>query len=106
MLEPRDSWGMLAPHADPPFPPPAYREPVAYNLAVIREIGKQVYIAEKLAPPTNPQAIRDAYEEFYRKASDASWWRSILESGDWKRIALYALEAYGIFTIGEMIGRR
>ncbi|KAK9894380.1 hypothetical protein P389DRAFT_146072 [Cystobasidium minutum MCA 4210] len=84
----------------------SYREPIVYNLAVVREIGKQVYINEKLAPPTNLQTIRSAYEDFYRKASDASWWRSIFESGDWKRIALYALEAYGIFTIGEMIGRR
>jgi len=32
----------------------AYREPVVYNLAVLRELGKQVYISEKLAPPTNP----------------------------------------------------
>lgn len=84
----------------------AYREPIVYNLSVIREIGKQVYIQEKLAPPTQPQVIRSAYEDFYRKASDASWWRSILESGEWKRVALYAIEAYGIFTIGEMIGRR
>jgi len=84
----------------------AYREPVVYNLAVLRELGKQVYISEKLAPPTNPQVIRQAYEEFYHKASDPSWWRSILESGEWKRYAIYAVEAYGIFTIGEMIGRR
>lgn len=84
----------------------AYREPIVYNLAVVREIGKQVYINEKLAPPTSLPAIRAAYEDFYHKASDASWWRSLFESGDWKRVALYALEAYGIFTIGEMIGRR
>ena len=84
----------------------AYREPVVYNLAVVREVAKQVYVAEGLAPPTNLQTIRGAYEQAYGKASDASWWRSILESGEWKRLAIYALEAYGIFTIGEMIGRR
>jgi F-type H+-transporting ATPase subunit g len=50
--------------------------------------------------------IRSAYEEFYHNASNPSWWRSILESGEWKRYAIYAVEAYGIFTIGEMIGRR
>lgn len=87
-------------------PTPAYREPIVYNLAVAREVAKQVYISEKLAPPTNLQDIRGAYEEFYNKASDASWWRSVLESGAWKKLAIYALEAYGIFTIGEMIGRR
>lgn len=84
----------------------AYREPVVHNLAVLREVAKQVYISEKLAPPTDLQAIRHVYEDGYKKASDASWWRSILESGEWKRLAVYAIEAYGIFTIGEMIGRR
>lgn len=84
----------------------SYREPVVYNLAVVREIGKQVYIAEKLAPPTDVAAIRGAFEESYKRAADPSWWRSVLESGDWKRLALYAAEAYGIFSIGEMIGRR
>jgi hypothetical protein len=29
-----------------------------------------------------------------------------VQSGEWKRVAVYAAEAYGIFTIGEMIGRR
>ena len=84
----------------------AYREPVVNNILVVREMGKQIYIQEKLQPPTNPQAIREAYEEFYHNASSGTWWRSIFESGQWKRIALYAAEAYGIFTIGEMIGRR
>jgi F-type H+-transporting ATPase subunit g len=84
----------------------AYREPLVNNILVVREMGKQIYIQEKLQPPTNPQAIREAYEEFYHKASSGSWWRDILGSGEWKRIFLYAAEAYGIFTIGEMIGRR
>lgn len=86
--------------------PAAYKEPIVYNFAVAREVAKQVYIAEKLAPPTNLDTIRSAYEEFYSKGSSASWWRSIFESGEWKRVALYAIEAYGIFKLGEMIGRR
>lgn len=65
-----------------------------------------MYIKEQLAPPTNVQTLRSAYEEIYTKASDASWWRSTIESGAWKKVAIYAVEAYGIFTIGEMIGRR
>ena len=84
----------------------AYREPIVHNLQVAREVAKQVYIAEKLAPPTNPQDIRDAYGEFYSNASNPSWWRSVMENGEWRSLAIYALEAYGIFTIGEMIGRR
>merc|ERR1712093_683064 len=84
----------------------SYREPIVYNFAVAREVAKQVYISEKLAPPTNLQDLRGAYEECYNPARDPAWWRSILESGAWKKIALYAVEAYGIFTIGEMIGRR
>lgn len=34
------------------------------------------------------------------------FWRKAIESGEWKRYAVYAVEAYGIFKIGEMLGRR
>lgn len=43
---------------------------------------------------------------FFHSARDASYWRTLLQNGEWKRYGIYALEAYGIFKIGEMIGRR
>ena len=86
--------------------PIAYREPIFHNLAVAREVGKQVYIAEGLAPPTSFGQVTSAWQTLYQRAVDPSWWRSALESGEWKRYAVYAVEAYGIFKIGEMLGRR
>lgn len=35
-----------------------------------------------------------------------NYWKKLVESGEWKKYAIYAAEAYGIFKIGEMIGRR
>lgn len=30
----------------------------------------------------------------------------MIQSGEWKKYGIYAIEAYGIMKIGEMIGRR
>lgn len=67
---------------------------------------KQVYVSERLAPPTSISEITKAYQTIFKNAQDLNWWKGIVESGEWKRLAVYAVEAYGIFTIGEMIGRR
>ncbi|TKY85147.1 hypothetical protein EX895_006227 [Sporisorium graminicola] len=83
-----------------------YSEPIKYNLSVASSIAKQVYVAEALAPPTSFQSITSAYRQIWSKATDASYWAQLLTKGDWKRVGIYAVEAYGIFTIGEMIGRR
>jgi F-type H+-transporting ATPase subunit g len=32
--------------------------------------------------------------------------QNLYKSGEWKRYGIYAVEAYGIFKLGEMIGRR
>lgn len=101
----------------------AYREPVFGNLAVAREVLKQVYVAEKLAPPSlaqvsstcsslpvcspsGPLTDISSDSQFFHSAQSMSYWRSILQSGEWKRWAIYGIEAWGIFKIGEMIGRR
>jgi len=84
----------------------SYRQPIFYNLAVAREVVKRVYIAEKLAPPTSFHTIRTAYETIWNRAKDFTYWRSAINTGEWQKLALYGLEAYGIFKIGEMIGRR
>ncbi|KAJ6520875.1 mitochondrial ATP synthase g subunit-domain-containing protein [Mycena vulgaris] len=76
-----------------------------YNFAVFREIVKQVYRAE-LQPPKDLASIRAAYETLYQRAKDASYWRGIMQSGEIARVGIYAVEAYGIFKIGEILGRR
>lgn len=83
-----------------------YREPVTYNFAVLKELLKQVYIKESLAPPKSLSEITQAYRVLWEQASSVQWWRNALESGEWQKVGIYALEAYGIFHIGEMIGRR
>jgi len=84
----------------------AYREPLKYNFAVAREILKQVYVAERLQPPTSLSAIQNAYSTIWARASNPSYWRGVLQSGEWMKLSVYALEAYGIFKIGEIVGRR
>ncbi|PVG04306.1 hypothetical protein CPB86DRAFT_869016 [Serendipita vermifera] len=83
-----------------------YREPIMYNLSVLKEVFKQVYIRESLAPPKSLSQITQAYRSLWERGSSVQWWRNALESGEWKRVGIYALEAYGIFHIGEMVGRR
>ncbi|KAJ7227426.1 mitochondrial ATP synthase g subunit-domain-containing protein [Mycena pura] len=81
------------------------RKSFVYNLAVAREVVKQVYRAE-LQPPKDIATFRTAYETLYRRAVDPTYWRGIVQSGEIARVAVYAVEAYGIFKIGEIIGRR
>lgn len=89
-----------------PLTSTGYSEPIKYNLSVASSIAKQVYVAEALAPPTSLHSITSAYRQIWSKASDKAYWAQLLTKGDWKRVGIYAVEAYGIFTIGEMIGRR
>lgn len=69
-----------------------------YNFAVFREVVKQVYRAE-LQPPKDLTTIRTAYETLYQRAMDASYWRSIMQSGEIAKVGIYAVEAYGIFKV-------
>ncbi|KAJ7170940.1 mitochondrial ATP synthase g subunit-domain-containing protein [Mycena crocata] len=76
-----------------------------YNFAVFREVVKQVYRAE-LQPPKDAATIRTAYETLYKRATDPAYWRTIIQTGEIARVGVYAVEAYGIFKIGEILGRR
>lgn len=80
-----------------------YADPIVYNLKVVGHIAKQVYIAESLAPPKSFGVVQDAYRTMYSRAVDASWWTKLIQSGQWRRVGIYAVEAYGIWTIGEMV---
>ncbi|UZJ54021.1 hypothetical protein CBS101457_003341 [Exobasidium rhododendri] len=81
-------------------------ETVQYQLRVAGSLFKQVYIAEGLAPPKTFKTFSDAYKTMYERTIDPNFWTKLYNSGDWKKFAIYSLEVYGIFTIGEMIGRR
>ncbi|GLB37810.1 putative mitochondrial ATP synthase g subunit [Lyophyllum shimeji] len=83
----------------------AYREPLLYNLAVAREFVKQVYRSEGLQPPSL-NTVKEAYKTIWSRGTNPEWWRASLQNGDIARVGIHALEAYGIFKIGEIIGRR
>ncbi|BGP01377.1 hypothetical protein JCM10296v2_002466 [Rhodotorula toruloides] len=83
----------------------SYKEPVLYNAAVAREFAKQVYVAEQLAPPSFAQ-FSYTFRHFFQQAPSPSFWKELYKSGEYKRWLLYGVEAYGIFKLGEMIGRR
>lgn len=46
---------------------PAYKQPLLYNAAVGRELLKQVYIAERLQPPTSWATVQSAYRQLWAK---------------------------------------
>ncbi|KAJ3480512.1 hypothetical protein NLI96_g8288 [Meripilus lineatus] len=84
----------------------AYRQPIVYNLSVTREFLKQVYVAERLQPPTSFSTITNAYSTIWSRARNPTYWRELFRSGDWTKLGIYAVEAYGIFKLGEIVGRR
>ncbi|KAK8865683.1 hypothetical protein IAR55_000828 [Kwoniella newhampshirensis] len=84
----------------------AYREPVVYNAKVVSSLAKQVYKAEKLAPPLELSTWARAYSQIYSRAANVGFWKETLRTGAWAGLGVAALEAYGIFSIGEIIGRR
>ncbi|CAL1715929.1 unnamed protein product [Somion occarium] len=84
----------------------AYRQPLLYNFSVAREFLKQVYIAERLQPPTSMSTITNAYTALWSRARNPAYWREIVRTGEWRKVGIYAVEAYGIFKVGEIIGRR
>ncbi|THV03092.1 hypothetical protein K435DRAFT_748324 [Dendrothele bispora CBS 962.96] len=83
----------------------SYRQPVVYNLSVFRELCKQIYRAEGLSPPS-VATVRSAYETMWSKASTREFWQGAVRTGEIAKIGVYAVEAYGIFKIGEILGRR
>ncbi|KAH9991756.1 hypothetical protein BJV77DRAFT_1060672 [Russula vinacea] len=68
----------------------SYQQPIRYNLSVTREVLKHIYTAERLQPPTSFGAVLGTYSTLWARA------RSI-GSGEYARLGVYAIEAYGIF---------
>ncbi|GAA5836747.1 hypothetical protein JCM5353_006886 [Sporobolomyces roseus] len=83
----------------------SYKQPIFYNASVAKEFAKQVYQKENLAPPPF-STFYSTYQHFVRQAPHLGFWQKLYESGEYKRWILYGIEAYGIFSIGEMLGRR
>lgn len=79
----------------------AYRQPLIYNAEVARELLKQVYIAERLQPPSSFAAITDAYSILWGRAKNPQYWRDLLTTGEWARVAVYAVEAYTVFKVSS-----
>lgn len=66
-------------------------------------VARQVYVAEGLAPPRSLQVVQDAYRTMYQRAIDPTFWTNLPKSGDWQKLGIYAIEAYGLFHIGQMV---
>lgn len=77
----------------------AYRQPLVYNFSVFREILKQVYVAERLQPPTSLSTITNVYSTIWSRAISPQYWREVVRSGEWAKLSIYAIEAYGIFKV-------
>ena len=77
----------------------AYQQPVKYNLAVAREVLEHVYAAERLQPPTSLGAVLGTYGTLWARARSVGYWREVVRSGEYARLGVYALEAYGIFKV-------
>jgi hypothetical protein len=87
-------------HRTPKIPSDtAYRAPLLYNLAVGRAILRHIYIAERLNPPLALDAWTSAYRTLWARAASRTWWREAAATGELARVAVYALEAYGIFKV-------
>ncbi|KAF9650229.1 hypothetical protein BDM02DRAFT_3061951, partial [Thelephora ganbajun] len=83
----------------------SYRVPVTYNLQVTRELLKQVYVAERLQIPHWTTFVSE-YSLLWSRVRNLAFLRELVRSGEWMKVGVYAVEGYGIFKIGEIIGRR
>ncbi|KIJ91747.1 hypothetical protein K443DRAFT_685758 [Laccaria amethystina LaAM-08-1] len=83
----------------------SYKQPLLYNLSVTKEVLKQIYVAEALQPPTL-SAVRQAYESIWYQVSRSGALGKLVRDGEVARVGIYGLQAYGIFKIGEIVGRR
>jgi F-type H+-transporting ATPase subunit g len=76
----------------------AYKQPLLYNLAVTREIIKQIYIRECLQPPSL-STIRSVYSSLWSQINTPGLMRTLFKNGEVGRLGVYGLQAYGIFKV-------
>jgi F-type H+-transporting ATPase subunit g len=75
-----------------------------HYLAVAREIAKQVYINERLTPPS-PGDFAPAWRIVIDRFRDGNWWKEQFASGQWKTLLGMFAEVFFLYKIGEMLGR-
>ncbi|KDR72148.1 hypothetical protein GALMADRAFT_74382 [Galerina marginata CBS 339.88] len=83
----------------------SYKQPLLYNLSVTREVLKQIYVKEGLQPP-NFATVKAAYSNLWSQVANPALVGNLVKSGEIGRVGIYGLQAYGIFKIGEIVGRR
>lgn len=66
-----------------------YAQPIKYNAKVVASIARQVYQAEKLAPPTNLSTWANAYAQIWARGTSAQWYKSIAANGEWAKVGIY-----------------
>jgi hypothetical protein len=65
---------------------------------VTKELFKQIYIKEALQPPSL-EAYRSAYNSLWTQVKNPGFVRDVVRSGDFGRVGIYGLQAYGIFKV-------
>jgi len=80
----------------------AYKQPLLYNLAVTKEVLKQIYVKEGLQPPSI-DAYRSAYKSLWVQVKAPGFVSNLLRSGDLGRVGVYGLQAYGIFKVRSFL---
>ena len=63
-----------------------------------REVIKQIYIREGLQPPSL-STIRSAYASLWSQINTPGLVRNLFRSAEVGRVAVYGLQAYGIFKV-------
>lgn len=79
-----------------------YAAPLKYNAKVVASIARQVYQAEKLAPPTNISAWANAYAQIWARGTSAQWYQSIAKNGEWAKVGVYVSDR--LFLLGGKQG--
>jgi len=62
--------------------------------------------AERLQPPMSLGGAFGMYGTLWARTRSLDYWREVVRSGEYAPLGVYALEAYGIFKVGEIVGRR
>lgn len=66
---------------------------IIYNAKLVAALGKQVYIAEKLAPPTSLGEVVGGWATLWSRAKNVNYWAGLGKSGEWKTVAVYVSSA-------------
>ena len=65
-----------------------YKDPIVYNFKVLASLARQVYIAEKMAPPTNLSAYVNSYANIWSNAVSPNFWKGLAQNGQWAKVGV------------------